>query len=245
MICVTFSLPHFLTEDRVTVRFQRALTNQGQSHQHKIPRPRGWTHRPFPSRTITLVNDWCSLWARLGVEEQAPDSGKISRKLQFSHFAHPSFHMPSKITPRKAYLSSSLAGKYCISLCLFIVPAIRSDASGVGVTMWFWQRSVPTPPHLPQASPHHQGWGWTTWREGSSGWQKMSVFTLWLPRTRPPLTPSLPSQISFLPTALPHQSGLARVLGSCLSQFALEMLLILKVVRAPGGHSLKYHWTGT
>lgn len=162
MICVTFSLPHFLTEDTVTVRFQCALTNQGQSQQHKIPRPRGWTHRPFPSRTITLVNDWCSLWARLAVEEQAPDSGKISRKLQFSHFAHPSFHMPSKVTPRKACLSSSLAGKCCISPCLFIVPAIKSDASeGAGVTMWFWQWSVPSPPHLPQASPHHQGWGWT------------------------------------------------------------------------------------
>lgn len=32
-----------------------------------------------------------------------------------------------------------------------------------------------------------------------------------------------------------------RVLASCLSQFALEMLLVLKVVRAAAGHSLKYH----
>lgn len=188
-------------------------------------------------RTSGFLNDCCSLryWA---VEGQTPGSSKISGKLQFSHLSHPFFHVTAETTERKACLSSSLGRKQCVNPCLFMMPAIMPDApEGVRVRMSFRQWSVWVPRPL-QASPlsgHAQ-------REESSRLQKMSIFTLWLSGTRPPLMPSLP----FVPIALLHQSGLGMgILASCLCGFAFEMLLVLMAVRAIGAHSLKYHWTGT
>lgn len=210
MIQVTFSLPHILTGDTATVRFQNALTNQGQSPWHKVPRLWGGTHRPFPSRTITLVNDWLMLtlsktgckgtspWLWSDFQETAvltfhtsllphalKDNTEESLPLVFS--SRELLHQPMLI-----YYACHQVRCFWRSRCDNVILAVICPH--------------PTSPRLALTT---KAGGWTAWREESSGWQKMSVFTLWLSRMRPPLMPSLPSQFSFLPTILPHQLGLA------------------------------------
>lgn len=79
---------------------------------------------------------------------------------------HPSFPMPLETTWRKACLSSSLARKYCVNPCLFMMAVIRSDASEQ-VRVWFRQQSVWVPwPH--QASPQTKSGKQTHLERGSS-----------------------------------------------------------------------------